>query len=97
MSVGLQGLGVAELAHQNAVAYARERLQGRALKGAATPDDPADPIIVHPDVRRMLMTMRAFSEGGRALAHVDRASAGPRAQATPTPMRAAMPRISSAF
>ena len=68
LSVGLQGLGVSELAHQNAVAYAKERLQGRAIAGAATPDDPADPIIVHPDVRRMLMTMRAFSEGGRALA-----------------------------
>ena len=68
LSVGLQGLGVSELAHQNAVAYAKERLQGRAIAGAATPDDPADPIIVHPDVRRMLMTMRAFSEGARALA-----------------------------
>jgi len=68
LSVGMQGLGVSELAYQNAAAYAKERLQGRALKGAAAPDKPADPIIVHPDVRRMLMTMRAFSEGGRALA-----------------------------
>ena len=68
LSVGLQGLGVAELAYQNAAAYAKERLQGRALKGPAASEALADPIIVHPDVRRMLMTMRAFSEGGRALA-----------------------------
>ncbi len=68
LSVGMQGLGVAELAYQNAAAYAKERLQGRALKGPAAPEAPADPIIVHPDVRRMLMTMRAFSEGARALA-----------------------------
>ena len=68
LSVGLQGLGVAELAYQNAAAYAKERLQGRALKGPAAPEAPADPIIVHADVRRMLLTMRAFSEGARALA-----------------------------
>ena len=66
--VGIQGLGVAEAAYQGAVAYARERLQGRALAGAKYPDRPADPIVVHPDVRRMLLTMRANVEGCRALA-----------------------------
>jgi hypothetical protein len=67
LGVGVQGLGVAEAAYQSAVAYARDRLQGRALSGPKRPDLPADPIIVHPDVRRMLMTMRAYSEGCRAL------------------------------
>jgi alkylation response protein AidB-like acyl-CoA dehydrogenase len=69
LDVGLQGLAIAETAYQSAVAYARERLQSRALSGAKQPDQPADPIIVHPDVRRMLLTMRASSEGGRALAY----------------------------
>ena len=67
VSVGVQGLGVGEIAYQSAVAYARDRLQGRALTGPARPDLPADPIIVHPDVRRMLMTMRVYAEGCRAL------------------------------
>jgi alkylation response protein AidB-like acyl-CoA dehydrogenase len=67
VSVGIQGLGVNEIAYQSAVAYARERLQGRALGGAARPDLAADPIIVHPDVRRMLMTMRVYAEGCRAM------------------------------
>ncbi|TPW29081.1 acyl-CoA dehydrogenase [Martelella alba] len=67
LSVGIQGLGVGEAAYQGAVAYARERLQGRALSGTKHPDKPADPIIVHPDVRRMLMTIRAYTEGCRAL------------------------------
>ena len=58
---------MSEVAYQNAAAYARERLQGRALTGPKAPDKPADPIIVHPDIRRALMTMRAFNEGGRAL------------------------------
>ena len=66
--VGIQGLGLAETAYQSAAAYAKERLQGRALKGAAYPDKPADPIIVHPDVRKNLLTMRALNEGARALA-----------------------------
>lgn len=66
--VGVQGLGLAEVAQQNAFAYAHERVQGRALTGAAQPNKPADPIIVHPDVRRMLLTMKAFTEGARALA-----------------------------
>lgn len=67
LAVGIQGLGVAEVSYQNAVAYARERLQGRSLKGTAHPDKPADPIIVHPDVRRNLLTARAYTEGARAL------------------------------
>ncbi|HPQ97840.1 MAG TPA: acyl-CoA dehydrogenase family protein, partial [Thiolinea sp.] len=67
LGVGMQGLGLGEVAYQNAVNYARERLQGRALKGAAFPDRPADPLMVHPDVRRMLLTMRAYTEGNRAL------------------------------
>src|SRR5467141_4721463 len=67
LGVGVQGLALSEVAYQNAAAYARERLQGRALTGSQAKDKPADPIIVHPDVRRMLMTMRAFNEAGRAL------------------------------
>ncbi len=67
LSVGIQGLGVAEIAYQSAVAYARERLQGRALSGVKSPEKPADAIIVHPDVRRNLMRMRAETEGCRAL------------------------------
>jgi alkylation response protein AidB-like acyl-CoA dehydrogenase len=67
VSVGVQGLGVAEAAYQGAVAYARERLQGRALGGAKFPELAADPIIVHPDIRRTLLTMRATTEGCRAL------------------------------
>jgi alkylation response protein AidB-like acyl-CoA dehydrogenase len=67
LAVGMQGLALSEVAYQNAAAYARERLQGRALTGPKFPDKPADPLIVHPDVRRMLMTMRAFNEAARAL------------------------------
>ena len=67
LSVGIQGLGAAEASYQSAVAYARERIQGRSLSGAKAPDKAADPIIVHPDVRRMLLTMRAYTEGCRAL------------------------------
>ena len=67
LGVGVQGLALSEVAYQNAAAYAKERLQGRALTGAKFPDQPADPLIVHPDVRRMLMTMRAFNEAARAL------------------------------
>jgi butyryl-CoA dehydrogenase len=69
LAVGMQGLGIAEAAYQGAVAYARERLQMRALTGAKFPEKAADPIIVHPDVRRMLLTIRAFNEGCRALAY----------------------------
>jgi alkylation response protein AidB-like acyl-CoA dehydrogenase len=68
VSVGMQGLGIAEAAYQSAVWYAKDRIQGRSLAGAKRPDLAADPIIVHPDVRRMLMTMRANNEGCRALA-----------------------------
>jgi alkylation response protein AidB-like acyl-CoA dehydrogenase len=67
LGVGMQGLALSEVAYQNAAAYAKERLAGRALTGAKFKDKPADPIIVHPDVRRMLMTMRAFNEAARAL------------------------------
>ena len=68
LGVGLQGLSQSEAAYQNAADYARERLQGRALSGPKNADGPADPLIVHPDVRRMLLTMRAFNEGARAMA-----------------------------
>lgn len=67
LGVGLQGHAVGEAAYQGAVEYARERLQGRSLTGPKAPEKKADPIIVHPDVRRNLMTMRAFNEAGRAL------------------------------
>jgi hypothetical protein len=67
LGVGVQGLALSEVAYQNAAAYAKDRLQGRAISGPKFPDKPADPIIVHPDVRRMLMTMRAFNEAARAL------------------------------
>ncbi len=69
IGVGLQSLGLMEVACQNSVAYARERLQMRALGGARAPDRPADPIIVHPDVRRMLLTQKAWVEGSRAFAY----------------------------
>jgi acyl-CoA dehydrogenase len=65
--VGVQGLAQSELAYQNAVAYAKERLQGRAISGAKFPDRPADPIIVHPDIRRVLMSIKSFNEAARAL------------------------------
>ncbi|NWG45262.1 MAG: acyl-CoA dehydrogenase C-terminal domain-containing protein [Alphaproteobacteria bacterium] len=67
LGVALQGLAISEVAYQNAVAFARDRLQGRSLTGPKNPDGPADPIIVHPDVRRMLMDVRCFNEGARAL------------------------------
>jgi acyl-CoA dehydrogenase len=67
LGVAVQGLAQSEVAYQNAVAYARDRLQGRALTGPQAPDKPADPIIVHPDVRRTLLTIRAFNEAARAL------------------------------
>ncbi len=67
LGVGMQGLAMSEIAYQNAAIYARERIQGRALTGPKAPEKKADPIIVHPDVRRTLMTIRAFNEAGRAL------------------------------
>jgi alkylation response protein AidB-like acyl-CoA dehydrogenase len=69
LAVGLQGLGLSDRAYQNALRYARERLQMRSLSGAKFPDKPADPIIVHPDVRRMLLTQKALVEGGRVLGY----------------------------
>jgi alkylation response protein AidB-like acyl-CoA dehydrogenase len=68
LAVGIQGLGIAEAAYQYASDYARQRLQMRAPSGALYPEKPADPIIVHPDVKRLLMRMRAMNEGCRALA-----------------------------
>src|SRR5499426_4610005 len=67
LGVAVQGLAQSEVAYQNAAAYARDRLQGRSLTGAKAPDKPADPIIVHPDVRRTLLTIRAFNEAARAM------------------------------
>jgi alkylation response protein AidB-like acyl-CoA dehydrogenase len=67
LGVAIQGLAQSEVAYQNAVAYAKERLQGRALSGPKYPDKKADPIIVHPDIRRMLMEIKAFNEAARGL------------------------------
>ncbi len=67
LGVGVQGLALSEVAYQNAAIYAKERLQGRSISGTKYPDKPADPIVVHPDVRRTLMTIRAFNEAARAL------------------------------
>jgi alkylation response protein AidB-like acyl-CoA dehydrogenase len=75
LGVGVQGLAQSEVAYQNAAAYARERIQGRALSGPRKPGQgQGDPIIVHPDVRRTLMSIRAFNEAARALVHLDRAA-----------------------
>ena len=81
IGVAVQGLAQAEAAYQEAAAYAKDRLQGRSLTGPKNPDGPADPIIVHPDVRRMLMEAKAIIEGGRTLLlwtalHGDLAKAG---------------------
>ena len=69
LGVGMQSLGLTEVAYQNSAAYAKDRLQMRSLSGPKAPEKPADPIIVHPDVRRMLLTQRAFAEGGRAFSY----------------------------
>ena len=69
LGVGMQTLGLMEVAYQNSLAYARERIQGRSLTGAKSPDKPADNIMVHPDVRRMLLTQKAYTEGCRALSY----------------------------
>jgi alkylation response protein AidB-like acyl-CoA dehydrogenase len=81
IGVGIQGLGLTEVSFQNALTYARDRLQMRSLSGPKAPEKAADPIIVHPDVRRMLLTQKAFAEGGRALVYytaqlIDQVSAG---------------------
>jgi alkylation response protein AidB-like acyl-CoA dehydrogenase len=67
IGVGMQSLGLTEVAYQNALAYAKDRIQMRSLSGPKAKDKPADPIIVHPDVRKMLLTAKAYAEGGRAL------------------------------
>jgi len=69
LGVGMQSVGLTEVAYQNSVSYAKERLQMRSLKGPQYPDKVADPIIVHPDVRRMLLTQRAYAEGARAFTY----------------------------
>ena len=81
LGVALQGYAVAEAAYQNALAYAKDRLQGRDVTGAKNPDGPADPLIVHPDIRRNLMEQKSFVEGARAWAYwsatlIDRAHTG---------------------
>jgi alkylation response protein AidB-like acyl-CoA dehydrogenase len=68
LGVGNQSLGLTEVAYQNALAYAKDRIQMRSLSGVKAKDKPADPIIVHPDVRKMLLTAKAYAEGGRAMA-----------------------------
>ena len=67
LGVGVQGLAQSEVAYQNAVDYAKERIQGRSISGTKAPDKKADPIIVHPDIRRILMRMKSFNEAARAL------------------------------
>jgi alkylation response protein AidB-like acyl-CoA dehydrogenase len=69
LGVGMQGLGLTEVAYQNSLAYAKDRIQMRSLSGPKAKDKPADPIIVHPDVRRLLLTQKAYVEGGRAFAY----------------------------
>jgi len=69
MGVGMQGLGLTEVAYQNSLVYAKERLQMRSLSGVKAPEKAADPIIVHPDVRRLLLTQKAYAEGARAFAY----------------------------
>ncbi|HTJ94505.1 MAG TPA: acyl-CoA dehydrogenase C-terminal domain-containing protein [Pararobbsia sp.] len=69
LGVGMQGLGLTEVAYQNSLAYAKDRLQMRSLSGPKAPEKPADPIIVHPDVRRMLLTQKAYVEAGRAFSY----------------------------
>jgi len=68
LAIGMQGLGLGEVAYQNAVAYAKDRIQSRSATGIKAPDKAADPLLVHPDIRRMLLTTRAYNEGARALA-----------------------------
>jgi len=68
LAIGMQGLGLGEVAYQNAVEYARDRLQSRSATGVKAPEKAADPLLVHPDIRRMLLTTRAYNEGARALA-----------------------------
>ena len=71
LAVGVQGLAQSEVAYQNAADWARDRLQGRSISGTKYPDQKADPIIVHPDIRRILMTIRAFNEGAQGAGVLD--------------------------
>ena len=77
LGVGNQSLGLTEVAYQNAVAYAKDRLQMRSLSGPKAPDKPADPIIVHPDVRKMLLTARADRKSTRLNSSHERLSRMP--------------------
>ena len=87
LGVGIQGLGLAEAAYQGARDYARTRLQGRSLAGAKFPDQPADPLIVHPDIRRMLLTMRARVEGCPRARRLGGAAPPMRRRSIPIPSR----------
>ena len=69
LDLGMQRLAQSEVAYQNAAAYAKDRLQGRSLTGPKNENGPADPLIVHPDIRRMLLETKAFNEGARALVY----------------------------
>jgi Acyl-CoA dehydrogenases len=69
LGVGMQSLGLTEIGYQNSLTYAKERLQMRSLTGPKAPEKAADPIIVHPDVRRMLLTQKAYAEGARAFSY----------------------------
>ena len=95
LAVGLQGLALTERAYQNSLAYARERLQMRSLSGAKFPDKPADPLIVHPDIRRMLLTQKAFAEGCRVLALYAYTQEDIAQALAPMPPNASVPRRSS--
>ena len=95
LGVGVQGLAQSEVAYQNAAAYAKERLQGRALTGPKDPDKPADPILVHPDVRRVLMSIKRLQRGGARLRALDGAQGRCRRIAPTMPRTARRPRIIS--
>ncbi|MCC7006467.1 MAG: acyl-CoA dehydrogenase C-terminal domain-containing protein [Ottowia sp.] len=104
LGVGMQGLGLTEVAYQNSLAYARTRLQMRSLTGAKSPEQNADPIIVHPDVRRMLLTQKAWVEGGRAFSYwlalqidIEHAHPDARAREEAADMVALMTPIAKAF
>ena len=96
LAVGIQGLALSEVAYQNAAAYAKDRLQGRSLTGPKAPDKPADPIIVHPDVRRNLMSMKAFNEAGAGAGAVGGALSPTSPTARPTTRRVRPPTTTSA-
>ncbi|HZJ95101.1 MAG TPA: acyl-CoA dehydrogenase C-terminal domain-containing protein [Thiopseudomonas sp.] len=104
LGVGIQGLALGERSYQSAIEYAKERIQSRAPTGTVAPDKQADPIIVHPDVRRMLLTMKAFNEGGRAFSSyvamqldIAKYSEDPAAQARGAELVALLTPIAKAF